>query len=250
MGNQRKAGSRRLGGPPFGGVVIAWISAGQTSHYFTESLFSTGIVGKDQGWLINVLTEWSSANVSAARNNLTAKFLDGPGEWLLWVDSDMQWDATDAIQALLTVADPAERPIVGGLCFGNSLQGMFPTIYLAAEDEDGKFTTARVRDYPRDTLVRVAATGAAFLLIHRSVLEAIRARQFDRAFPWFAESSGNGKPVGEDITFCIRAGLCGFPVHVHTGVKIGHHKSALLTEELFLAEVKDLPPAPDPCSSP
>ena len=221
-------------------VVIAWISNGQTSHYFTESLFATGIAGYREGWLSNVLTEWSSANVSAARNNLTAKFLDGPGQWLLWVDSDMQWNAEDAIQSLLEVADPAERPIVGGLCFGNSQQGMFPTIYLAAEDDEGRFTTARVRDYPKDSLVRVAATGAAFLLIHRRVLEAMRERAFDRAFPWFAESGGNGKPVGEDITFCIRDGICGFPVHVHTGVKIGHHKSALLTEETFLAEVKEL----------
>lgn len=226
-----------------GGVVIAWISPGQTSHYFTESISHTIITGMRDGWLANILTDWSSANVSASRNKLTGQFLDmGAGEWLLWVDSDMQWEP-DAIPALLAAADPVERPIVGGLCFGNSSEGMYPTIYMGYE-ESGQFTTIRVRDYPRDTLVRVAATGAAFLLVHRSALERIRERGFDRAFPFFAESSGNGKPVGEDITFCIRAGIVGVPVHVHTGVRIGHHKSALLTEDEFLKQLPvGLPPS-------
>jgi hypothetical protein len=147
------------------------------------------------------------------------------------------------IQTLLSVADPVERPIVGGLAFGMAGDDMYPTIYMGYTDEDGKFTTLRVRDYPRDTMVRCVATGAAFLLIHRSVLEAMRAREFDRAFPFFMESSGNGKPVGEDITFCIRAGSLGFPVYVHTGVRIGHHKSALLTEEAFEKQLPaGLPP--------
>jgi len=219
------------------GVVLAWISPGQTSHYFTESLFATGLVGAREGWLTNVLTDWSSANVSASRNKLTQQFLDnGVGEWLLWVDADMQWDAERDIQSLLDVADPKERPIVGGLCFGMSTDGMYPTIYMGYE-QDGKFTTIRIRDYPKDTLVRCAATGAAFILIHRSVLEKMAARSFDAAFPFFAESSGNGKPVGEDITFCIRAGIVGAPVFVHTGVRIGHHKSILLTEEEFEKQV-------------
>jgi GT2 family glycosyltransferase len=226
-------------------VVIAWLSPGQVSHYFVESLSKTILLGYRDRWLANILPEWSSANVSAARNTVTERFLDGPGdpEWLLWVDSDMQWDP-EAITDLLAVADPKERPIVGGLCFGMSGDaGMYPTIYMGYETEAGEFTTIRVRDYPRNTLVRVAATGAAFLLIHRTVLEKMRAHGFDRAFPFFAESSGNGKPVGEDITFCIRAGILGFPVYVHTGVLIGHHKSALLTEAEF---EKQLPPGLPP----
>lgn len=241
--DRRRAQSR----PP--GVAIAYISPGQVSHYFVESLTKTILLGYQQGWLTNILPEWSSANVSAARNTVTDRFLDtDSGEWLLWVDSDMQWDA-DAVTDLLAVADRDERPIVSGLCFGNSGDAMYPTIYMGYRTDDGQFTTVRVRDYPRDTLLRVAATGAAFLLVHRRVLQAMREHarasgsSFDRAFPYFAESAGNGKPVGEDITFCIRAGAwLGVPVHVHTGVRIGHHKSALLTEEEFAKQLPDEPP--------
>jgi hypothetical protein len=223
--------------PPAPPLVIAYISPGQTSTYFTESLMKTVLVGYREGWLANVLQEWSSANVSAARNTLTDRFLDnGVGEWLLWIDADMQWDP-EAVTDLLSVADPQRAPIVGGLCFGQSTDGMYPTIYMGYQTEDGAFTTIRVRDYARDSMVRVAATGAAFLLIHRSALERMRAQGFDPAFPFFAESGGNGKPVGEDITFCIRAGICGLPVYVHTGVRIGHHKSVLLTEDEFFKQL-------------
>lgn len=221
------------GWPTRGGVVIAWISPGQTSHYFTESLFATGLVGLSEGWLVNSLPDWSSANVSASRNTVTARFLDSTdAEWLLWVDSDMRWDPSKDIQALLDAADPVERPIVGGLCFGMATDGMFPTIYHFTR-VDGRVVTARVREYPRDEVFSVAATGAAFLLIHRRVLVEMRDAGFNATFPWFQETELDGNPVGEDLTFCIRAAGLGIPIHVHTGVRIGHHKSRLLTEEEF-----------------
>ena len=53
----------------------------------------------------------------------------------------------------------------------------------------------------------------------------------------------HGAPVGEDVTFSLRALACNIPIHVDTGVKIGHHKSTLLTEELFLSQVELDPPA-------
>lgn len=226
------------------GVVLAYIHPGETSAYFTESMLTTVLsnaAGMSSWQLVNVLQEWSSANVSASRNTVTQRFLDGPGEWLLWVDADMQWEPS-AVDLLLDAADKDERPIVGGLCFGMYDGRLYPTIYQWAEVE-GQLTTVRLGGYPANTVMRAAATGAAFLLIHRTVIEAMRERGFSAAFPWFQETELAGKPVGEDITFCIRAGLLGIPVHVHTGAKIGHHKSALLTAERFLAQ--DPPPLGD-----
>ena len=37
-------------------------------------------------------------------------------------------------------------------------------------------------------------------------------------------------------TFCLLAGQLGYPIHVDTRAKIGHHKSALLTEDRFLQQ--------------
>ena len=76
----------------------------------------------------------------------------------------------------------------------------------------------------------MAATGAAFLLIHRSALKAMAERNFNEAFPFFQETQNGDKPVSEDLTFCLRLASLGIPVHVHSGVKIGHHKTYVITE--------------------
>lgn len=220
-----------------GKVCIAYIHPGQVSAYFTESLLAT--VLRDGGRRINnILQEWSSANVSAARNRLTQIFCDEKteSEWLLWVDSDMRWDA-DAIDRLIDSADPVERPVMGGLCFGRNPDGLFATLYQVVEGVTG-LTMVRMPEYPADSVVRCSATGAAFLLIHRSVIEAMNERKFNVAFPFFQETELAGMPCGEDITFCLRAGLLGHKTHVDTRVKIGHHKTHLLTEDLFIGQVR------------
>ena len=231
-----------------GQVVIAYIHSGSLSSYFTESLIATLLLdGQRKRKIVGLLQEWSSANISAARNLLTQRFLDDyQAEWLLWVDSDMQFGA-DALDALLASADPDSAPIVGGLCFGMMQGRLFPTIYMLAEDDEGKARTVRVGQYPADALVKVAGTGAAFLLIHRTALDTIRGRGFNPTFPFFQETEMHGQPVGEDVTFCLRALACNLPIHVNTAVKVGHHKSNLLTEDMFLGQVEpDPPPAEGP----
>lgn len=237
------------------GVVVAYIHSAETSPYFTRSLSLTraaDVYASDMGLrqrrIVNEIEEWSSANVSDARNKLTAQFLDARtadgatvGDWLLWVDADMQW-GPDAVDRLMESAHPTERPIVGGLCFGMAHDELVPTIYQLARTDEGELCTYRVASYERDSLVRCVATGAAFLLVHRSVLEAMREAKFNPAFPWFQETQMGDRPCGEDITFCLRAGQLGFPVFVDTRVKIGHHKSQLLTEDVYL---KQAPPPLD-----
>ena len=220
-------------------VALAYIHPGQVSSYFTESLLASLFWDNQRRRRIkNIYQEWSSANVSQARNTVTQRFLERhDAEWLLWVDSDMKWEPQH-IDAVLDAADPKERPIVGGLCFGMSQDHLFPTIYQFAEI-NGELTTIRIREYERDALVRCAATGAAWLLIHRDVLAEMKSRDFNAAFPWFQETQNGDQPVGEDITFCLRAGICGFPIYVHTGIRVGHHKSMLLTEQMFDAEPKE-----------
>ena len=231
MSNRKKVAPKQ--NLPTDTVCIAFIHPGQTSAYFTTSLIQTLLfdrVGPQR--VIGLKNEWSSANISAARNSLTRQFLDDTdAQWLLWIDADMGWDH-DGLELLIECADPVTAPIVGGLCFGAFHDMLFPTIYKLTE-VDGDLTTMRLGDYPPDTFMPVDATGAAFLLIHRDALTKIRDRAFNKTFPWFQETEMSGQPVGEDLTFCLRARICEIPIHVNTAVKVGHHKSQLLTEDLF-----------------
>jgi hypothetical protein len=69
----------------------------------------------------------------------------------------------------------------------------------------------------------------------REAAESGRA-SFSKTFVWFQETELAGRVCGEDITFCARAGMLGYPVWVHTGIDVGHHKDRILNLEGFRAE--------------
>jgi GT2 family glycosyltransferase len=118
--------------------------------------------------------------------------------------------------------------VVGGLCFTENPGGEpLPTMYELVET-DGRLVFARHESWPDDGLVRVTATGAACLLIHRDALETAGKSSGCPAAPWFRESVVGESLIGEDLTFCLRLGAAGIPVYVATGVKAGHMKTTML----------------------
>lgn len=220
-------------------IVIGFVHPVDVSAYFMMSLLGAAlhdITPRGNTRIVGVENEFSSANISTARNAIVQRFLaDYEAEWLLFVDADM-WFAPDAIEGILRNAHEQERPVVGGLCFGIDKERLFPTLYDLTRTEGGEVRVLRRTSYPDNEVVQVAATGGAFLLIHRRVLEEIRVKEFNQTYPWFQETEIGGNPCSEDFTFCLRAGLLGIPVHVDTAVKIGHHKSMVLTHEMFQAQ--------------
>jgi len=182
----------------------------------------------------------------AGRNQAVQHFLDTPDvPWLLWLDTDMGFQP-DLLEQLLATADPVERPIVGALCFSQrelSADGKggyhtitTPTIFdwTAIGDLDG----FEVRyDYPVNALVRCGGTGAAAILVHRSVFERIEERYGKE---WYHRVAANEGSMGEDLSFCMRATALDIPIHVHTGVRTTHLKPIWLNESHFL----DMTPAP------
>lgn len=173
-----------------------------------------------------------------ARNQMAAKFLLSEDEWLLIIDTDMGFQP-DALYRLLAVAHPEKRPIVGGLAFvarqvaedgynGYRIKPT-PTIFDWREVEEGgrkQFWSVPV--YPVNEVVTAAATGSAFLLVHRSAFERI-AEKYGPT--WYDRTPGtDGKLLGEDVSFCVRAWDCDVPVFVHTGVRTTHYKWFWMSE--------------------
>jgi GT2 family glycosyltransferase len=189
----------------------------------------------------------SSAVVARARNRIVKEFLALDGiDWLFFIDTDMVFNG-DIVDRLVAAAHPEKRPIVGGLCFAYMAdldRKFWPTLYSWIP---GTERLRRLITYAPDTLIPVAATGAACLLIHRSVLVAMREK-FPPPRPWFNETPfyekdddgeilwETGDEYSEDISFCLRAQALGFPVHVHTGIAVGHMKEFELDESMYRAE--------------
>ena len=210
-------------------AVIGYCHPGTVRAEFCASLLSVAMEGKTP--LDSVLTYQSGPNISTARNKIVADFLTRQhAPWLLMVDTDMVF-AGDALDRLIEAADPVDRPLLGGLCFSqNGDEDPYPVMYELGQGEGGSLAFTRYTTWPQDSCQRVSATGAAFLLMHRDALTRIETVSKDPAAPWFRESPV-GAPLalmGEDMTFCLRAAAAGIPVHVHTGIQVGHIKSVML----------------------
>ena len=188
----------------------------------------------DHGDVIDTL---SGPRIASARNEMCRAFLAHPHqpEWLWMVDTDMVFPR-DILDRYLEVADPDESPIVGGLCFigGGGSGKVEPTLKVLRQNGDGAPKFETIWDYPENTLVQIDATGAACLMIHRKVIKALDEKYGETSHPWFAESSNTRAEFGEDITFCIRARDAGFPIKVHTGIRIGHVKPQVIDQDTYL----------------
>lgn len=231
-------------GPSGDGLVqVAYLHPHHVSHSWHESMMrlvmfdaahSGRIVGTGGPFMISC----GSGSLVESRNTVMQRWLDETDhEWLWFVDTDMGFDA-DTVERLVQAADPATRPVVGGLCFAareTHYDGMggrritaVPTLYRPAHDPAGNVGFTTLFDYPTDTLLQVAGTGAACLLIHRSAAEKVRGEFGDT---WFDRVRyGDGRLVSEDLSFCWRLSAAGLPLFVHTGIKTTHHKQVWLSE--------------------
>lgn len=262
-------------GASSGGVVIAYPHPyGDVSAHFHTSLIDL-LVRDAYGprHVVGHMPLSSGANITTARNTITHQFLTGyptKPEWLWMVDSDMTFPE-DTLDKLLASADREKRPILGGLCFamlkGNA-QEIVPTLYGFSSAQ----TMVRYNGFPEDQVVQVVGTGAACLLVHRTVFETMESlawdEEFERKFqiqsggqpsgrepgslifpppwPWFQEQitgTNWGDVVSEDLTFCLRAAQAGFPIHVDTSIEIGHMKPVVIDKAAFY---KGLPPEEEP----
>ena len=210
-------------------VVIGYVRPTLVHGAFSESVLSVVMEGKTPVDAVLRL-EWGP-NLSTGRNLLCADFLARPGEpeWLFMVDTDMVFEA-DTVDRLIAAADPAAVPVLGGLCWSLDAGVKVPVMYELIQKDAGVLAFTRPARWPEDAVMRVSATGAACLLIHRSALEAVEKTSGDAAAPWFREMSV-GAPLslmGEDLTFCLRCAAADVPVHVHTGVRPGHLKTTML----------------------
>jgi GT2 family glycosyltransferase len=179
-----------------------------------------------------------------ARNKAVRLFLkENLADWLFWVDTDMGF-AADTVDRLMAAADPVERPIVGGLAFTwreDSSDGMggwrtspAPTIFDWRVLDDGQMGFVVRFNYPPDTLTPCAGTGAACVLIHRSVFERVKAEYGEHWYDRIPNTT-TGQLVSEDLSLCLRAGALKIPVHVHTGVKTTHQKTLWVAEDDYMA---------------
>ncbi len=214
-------------------VVVSWIDPGLVEGDFATSLIE---LFRARPTRVEGIVRIQGSLLSRQRNEVVKTFLDHQtAAWLLMVDSDEAFTPED-FDKLTSAAHEKERPVVAGLYFGTipNAKGLLPSPvpHLYRRHEDG-ISVVPLVDYPIDKVVEIDAAGTGALLVHRSVLEAIR----DAADPsegdawcWFRDLPINGMWLGEDLYFCKRVRALGFPIHAHTGAVFSHRRKYWLDD--------------------
>lgn len=213
--------------------------------------------------------------VDKARNDSVLQLLAGAGQWLLFIDGDMQWRPEALLQILKTAyADLPHVDMVGAWC---PLRGKpyLPTI----DPGSGQWEPIAPGGGP----IAVMRTGGAFILIKRHVFEKMPApwyatnfvprpldalqavnafanSKFDghnplRSHPDWAvlekcalEAASTGRPpdfgfpwdtLGEDSGFCDRARNLGFQIVVQTDCTVNHVDRLIITPEMHIAAMAE-----------
>jgi GT2 family glycosyltransferase len=221
-------------------VMISYLHRNTVSQSFMESLMALVERDRRSANLVRYVFPVYSGPVSLpeSRNVVAQVFLDeSDAEWLWIVDSDMGF-FPDTLHRLLESADPTERPVMAGLYLAAAHMGSdgmggwqinaYPTVYEWRSGAEGGETFATLAEVPKNQVIQVAGAGTGCMLVHRTVLEKVRAsgeQWFDR------ERYANGQIISEDLSFCARLRREGIPLHVDTGVRLSHHKSVWITPE-------------------
>lgn len=186
--------------------------------------------------------------VAAGRNEIARAFLASDAEWLFMIDADMGF-ARDTVDRMVLSAIENQTMILGALCFaqkqdndlapapfyGNRFR-IQPTLYAYTEVPGTAEKGFRsITKYRRNAYQKVGATGAACLLINRTVLEGVEDNPFNPITVPGAGGNGTDRTFSEDLSFCIRASAEDFTIGVDTSIQTTHHKGGIYLDETQFA---------------
>jgi GT2 family glycosyltransferase len=229
-------------------VVVAYIHDKQVTFSWHHSMIQ--LLGHDlsnhqrvlRGGYIAMTAE--TDGLADARNKTVKTFLEERNaDWLFWIDTDMGF-AADTIDRLLEVADPVERPVVGGLCFtqrqekSDNMGGYrtlaTPTVFDWGHDGD-KMGFIVNFDYAYDAVQQCMGTGSACILIHKSVFEKVAEKYGEHWYDRYWNPTME-RLVSEDLAFCTRVNTVGCTVWVDTTVKTSHMKTQWVGEDDYFGQ--------------
>jgi hypothetical protein len=161
--------------------------------------------------------------VSRARNLLVQDFLETNATDLLFIDSDINFDADDVFRLLAWGSDP-KKGVVAGVPRVRAEEKVYITDLDV--DENHELTMNAMG------LVRAKRVATAFMLVRRDVFETLvqehpewkyydkkTNRMLSAIFDFKVTPEGY---VGEDFLFCDRAREHGYEVWIDPTIKLGH----------------------------
>lgn len=210
-------------------VMVGNVNPGLVTSDYMKALLDFMLYDLQNRQIFRGYLPWrASSLIDIYRNMIVDQFLTQTDDDYLWfIDSDIVIDNT-TLYSLVDTCEEFGFPLISGIYPTVDQFGMVhPSLWRLGE-ENGRTTMVQLKDVPNEPLVEVDGVGAGCLLIHRSLLEKMRA-EYGPAKPWFDMGVFFGIPFGEDYTFCMRVKEMGFPIMANTKVRVDHFKELKLT---------------------
>lgn len=162
--------------------------------------------------------------VSRVRNLIAKDFLDSDCTDLMFIDSDINFNAGDIFRLMAWNIDP-QKGIVAGIPVARKKGKTYISTLDTDEDEN------ILMNYMG--LVKAKRVATAFMLIRREVFEKMyeahpewryhdEKKIGDEMIAFFDFALKDGNYIGEDFLFCDRARELGYEVWIDPTIKLGH----------------------------
>lgn len=212
-----KSGKRNMAKPK---LFIATPCNTLLPYQYVDSLVATWRWLSDR-YDIGV-TFCESALVYANRNKLFAKAYQDDVDYMLFVDSDMDWRPMMVHKMV-----KFDKDVVTGVCL--SRKPIVKNTHLPALYEKVGNEYRTMSSFP-DTPFRVDASGLAFMLLKRNVIKKMTDLIPELGLPFDPlkgtevgiKMLGSSGMIGEDLSFSYRLNKAGFEILCLPEIKIGH----------------------------
>lgn len=162
--------------------------------------------------------------VSRVRNLIAKDFLDSDCTDLMFIDSDINFNASDIFRLMAWNIDP-KKGIVAGIPVARKKGKTYISTLDTDEDEN------ILMNYMG--LVKAKRVATAFMMIRREVFEKMyeahpewryhdEKKIGDEMIAFFDFALKDGNYIGEDFLFCDRARELGYEVWIDPTIKLGH----------------------------
>ncbi len=216
-------------------IAMAWCDNGMVDGKFMQGVMDVTL---KSGVKFNTSLRSGGNQIARQRQSLFDYWADKTTyEWLLWVDSDVVI-SPETFKLLWDNRDAEKRPLVTGVYFTSDnpeqpLMIPMPTIFNFTNKGDGSFGLSRIHPLPKNQLIKVDAAGFGFLLMHRSVIDKVRAVAPEGQV--FMEMGRGTKFIGEDIFFFALCDQAEVPLYCHTAATAPHMKRFSFDEHYYNA---------------
>jgi hypothetical protein len=188
------------------------------------SLASFCVQAQRHGIDIQICNISGCSVVSRVRNLIAKDFLDSDCTDLMFIDSDINFEAEDIFRLMAWNSDP-KKGIVAGIPVARK-KGKTYISTLDTDENENIFMNYM-------GLVKAKRVATAFMIIRREVFEKLRdvhpewvyhdeKKVGDEVIAFFDFALKDGQYIGEDFLFCDRARELGYEVWIDPTIKLGH----------------------------